>query len=95
MPRKEHPENTAAGKAAKAKAVEVDAPSVATTQETVDRINERGLIGIEVDPTPNENYTVAGVLAGLPTPETDAAQAAVVREHLKDVERRIANVGER
>lgn len=32
--------------------------------------------GAEVDQTPNENYTVAGVLAGLPVPEA----AAVPRE---------------
>lgn len=29
----------------------------------------KGFYGVEVDETPNENYTVAGVLAGLPTPE--------------------------
>lgn len=29
----------------------------------------RGLHGVEVDETPNENYTVTGVLAGKPTPE--------------------------
>ena len=38
-----------------------------------------GLIGYEIDPTPNEHYTLAGVVAGLPTPETDknAKKAAV------------------
>jgi hypothetical protein len=39
---------------------------------------DRGLRGVEVDPTPNEHYTVAGVLAGKPTPETDEDQAAKV-----------------
>ena len=32
---------------------------------------ERGMIGNPTDPTPNENYTLAGVVAGAPTPETD------------------------
>lgn len=38
-----------------------------------------GYRGIEVDPTPNENYTVAGVTSGAPTPETDVDLAKDVR----------------
>lgn len=34
--------------------------------------------GEEVDTTPNENYTVAGVTSGKPTPETDEDQAKAV-----------------
>ena len=34
------------------------------------------------DPTPNENYTVAGVTAGAPTPETDKAAEQAAREAL-------------
>jgi hypothetical protein len=41
---------------------------------------ERGLRGTEVDPTPNENYTVAGVTAKKPTPETDADTKAEARK---------------
>lgn len=37
---------------------------------------EAGLLGVEVDPTPNEHYTVGGVIAGKPTPETDADAAS-------------------
>lgn len=37
---------------------------------------EAGLLGVEVDPTPNHAYTVAGVIADEPTPETDADAAA-------------------
>lgn len=37
---------------------------------------DQGYRGSKVDPTPNEHYTVAGVLAGKPTPETDADQHA-------------------
>jgi hypothetical protein len=40
-------------------------------QATLDEINEKGFRGDKVDPTPNENYTVAGVTSGAPTPETD------------------------
>lgn len=40
-------------------------------QETVDAEEAQGFRGTKVDPTPNENYSVAGVLAGKPTPETD------------------------
>lgn len=32
----------------------------------------KGYRGVQVDTTPNENYTVAGVLAGKPTPETES-----------------------
>src|SRR4051794_6913012 len=32
---------------------------------------EQGFIGVKVDPTPNEHYTVEGVTANKPTPETD------------------------
>jgi hypothetical protein len=45
-------------------------------QATVDAENEQGFIGTKADPTPNEHYTVAGVLAGKPTPETDPKAAA-------------------
>jgi hypothetical protein len=37
---------------------------------------EEGFRGAKVDPTPNENYTVAGVTANAPTPETDPGLAA-------------------
>lgn len=45
----------------------VDPDEVVATEE------EQGFRGTEVDPTPNENYTVAGVTSGAPTPETDDA----------------------
>jgi hypothetical protein len=35
--------------------------------------------GAVPDPTPNENYTVAGVTRGAPTPETDADLQAEAR----------------
>jgi hypothetical protein len=46
---------------------------------------ERGLHGLEVDPTPNEHYTVAGVTSGKPTPETDAKAAEAARKRLVEL----------
>lgn len=39
-------------------------------QKQFDAEAEAGVRGIVVDPTPNENYTVSGVIKGAPTPET-------------------------
>lgn len=47
-------------------------------QDAEDEVTELGFRGVEVDTTPNEHYTVAGVTAGLPTPETHPEQAAKV-----------------
>lgn len=49
------------------------------TAETSSPTEEPGLRGDEVDQTPNDNYTVAGVTAGKPTPETDDKAAADAR----------------
>ena len=49
-------------------------------QEAFDEANERGYFGAVTDPTPNENYTVAGVTSGKPTPETDDKLAAEARK---------------
>lgn len=57
------------------KATEAAAKQV---QDAVDRETEQGFRGVGVDPTPNENYTVAGVTSGKPTPETDPKQAEKV-----------------
>lgn len=37
---------------------------------------DQGFFGQKADPTPNDNYTVAGVTSGKPTPETDKDTAA-------------------
>ncbi|MFD5566647.1 hypothetical protein [Streptomyces cadmiisoli] len=63
------------------------APKDAAQQEVqqfVDAAEDKGYIGVPVDPTPKENYTIAGVLAGKPTPETDAGHAREVRQKLDD-----------
>lgn len=39
-------------------------------QQRIDQEVEQGFRGTAVDQTPSENYTVAGVLAGKPVPET-------------------------
>ncbi len=51
----------------------------ADVQAVVDKETEQGFRGVKVDDTPNENYTVAGVVAGKPTPETDADAAEAAR----------------
>lgn len=56
-------------------------------QKAVDEAEEKGYLGVEVDPTPDEHYTVAGVLAGKPTPETDPEHARTIRQHLDDTAR--------
>lgn len=52
-------------------------------QARIDEENEHGLRGIKVDPTPDENYTVAGVTSGAPTPETDQSLREEVRNARK------------
>ncbi len=68
--RKDHPETSAEGQAAKAEA-EANAPGAAEVQSAMDKATQQGFIGVETDDTPNENYTIAGVTSGAPTPETD------------------------
>ena len=59
----------------------------AEVQKVVDEAEDRGYLGVPVDPTPKENYTVAGVLAGKPTPETDPEHARDVRQRLDEADR--------
>lgn len=56
-----------------------EAPEVEEVQKAMDEEQARGYRGTKPDPTPNANYTVAGVIAGKPTPETDATQAEKAR----------------
>lgn len=57
--------------------------SIDDVQAKFDSAEEKGHFGERVDPTPLEHYTVAGVIAGKPTPETDAdaSLAAVQATH--------------
>lgn len=42
----------------------------AEVQAKFDEAAEKGYFGVVPDETPNENYTLAGVIAGKDTPET-------------------------
>lgn len=57
-------------------------------QKAVDEAEDKGYIGVEVDPTPDSHYTVEGVLAGKPTPETDPDHAREVRQQLDNSARK-------
>jgi hypothetical protein len=59
----------------------------AEVQQVVDEAEDKGYIGVPVDPTDKHAYTVAGVIAGEPTPETDPAHARKVRQELDDAAR--------
>jgi hypothetical protein len=56
---------------------------------------EQGFRGQEVDPTPNENYTLAGQNAGAPVPETDEDAAEKARVAQVDAARNATGVAER
>ncbi|GGM04772.1 hypothetical protein GCM10010099_21120 [Streptomyces cinereus] len=53
-------------------------------QKVFDEATDKGYLGVPVDPTDKHAYTVAGVVAGEPTPETDAEHARKVRQKLDD-----------
>jgi len=44
--------------------------TAADIKAAVDKAAEVGYVGTRGDPTPDENYSVAGVAAGLPVPPT-------------------------
>lgn len=89
-----HPENTPEGQKAKDATIAADT-STAEAQQKADEDTARGFRGIEVDSTPNENYTIAGVTSGAPTPETDEAQAEQVRKDQADVAKQANGVAQR
>lgn len=62
-----------------------EGPGADQVNEVVDTETERGFRGVEVDITPNEAYTVPGVVAGQPTPETDAKAADEAAAHARDI----------
>ncbi len=91
---KPHPENSDEGRKAKADAIAADT-SAAEVQAKADEDQARGFRGVEVDPTPNENYTIAGVTSGAPTPETDDDAAETARKAQKDAANTAAGVAKR
>lgn len=61
-----------------------DAPDdlgASQAQDAMDDETDKGYRGVSADPTPLSHYTVAGVNAGKPTPETSDAQRAKVDDH--------------
>lgn len=92
---RDHPENSDEGQQAKQDAVDADRGTSEQVQETVDAEQERGFRGVDVDPTPNEAYTVQGVTSGAPTPETDDDAAEEARKAQADAARRAAGVAQR
>jgi hypothetical protein len=58
----------------------------AVSSEYAEQLDEnKGFLGAGIDPTPNENYTVEGVTAGKPTPETDAKAYEATKKRRKEV----------
>ncbi len=49
-------------------------------QAAVDEASEPGYVGYNPDPTPNDHYTLSGVVDGLPTPESDREAAQAVTD---------------
>lgn len=49
-------------------------------QEKMDKEQANGFRGLAADPTPNENYTVAGVTSDAPTPETHFGQRRAAKD---------------
>jgi hypothetical protein len=90
----DHPESSPEGQQSKADAVTAD-QSTADMQKRADEDTARGFRGVEVDPTPNEHYSVAGVTSGMPTPETDDGAAEEARKAQADTSRQAAGVAER
>jgi hypothetical protein len=87
---KDHPEGSA-----KADAVPAVKQGPSDPQDVIDKETAQGFRGVEVDPTPNENYTLQGVTSGKPTPETDVTAAEAARKARTDTASKAAGVGER
>lgn len=48
-------------------------------EKGINEAAEQGFFGVRPDPTPLDHYTLPGVLAGKPTPETDEKLAGKAR----------------
>lgn len=69
---------------ARKKTDDADDLGAGEVQEAFDAAEDKGFFGKKVDPTPNENYTVAGVTSGAPTPETDVDAHDAARKKLRE-----------
>lgn len=95
MALKDHPEKSPAGQKTKQDAVEADSSVSDQVADAIAQETSQGFRGVEVDPTPNENYTLAGVTSDAPTPETDVDAAEAARKAQAEVAAKAAGVGER
>ncbi len=80
--RADHPEFTAAGLAAKARA-EAATPCNTEVQSNVDAATRLGYIGVRADPVRDEEYTIAG-LTGATATTLATAPAAVESEGIDE-----------
>jgi hypothetical protein len=55
---------------------------------------DAGFFGVRQDPTPNHAYTVEGVAAGEPTPETDDAAKQAALDRRGELEARFGGTGD-
>lgn len=62
----------------------VETEAAKHAQTVMDEEAKKGFRGVEVDDTPNSAYTVAGVVAGEPTPETDVELSRKRRAELDE-----------
>lgn len=62
----------------------VETEAAKKVQHAMDIEAEQGFRGVEVDDTPNSAYTVAGVVAGEATPETDVELSRKRRAELEE-----------
>ena len=92
--KRDHAESSDEGKAAKAQAEANDSTAQDVAELVADE-QAQGFRGLKVDPTPNENYTVAGVTSGAPTPETDEGAADAAAKAQKDTAATAAGVAKR
>jgi hypothetical protein len=58
--------------------------NVVTSLEEADKV---GFLGTKVDPTPNTSYTISGVTAHKPTPETDEKAAEKAKARTAELEK--------
>lgn len=89
-PNKDNPQSSA-----KADAVPAAKQGPSDPQDVIDKETAQGFRGVEVDPTPNENYTLQGVTSGAPTPETDDDAAEAARKAQTGAAAKATGVSER
>jgi hypothetical protein len=92
---KSHPETSGEGLQAKTEAENADSVVAGKVADNIGRETEQGFRGVEVDPTPNENYTLTGAASGAPTPETDPEAAEEARKARTVTEAKAAGVAKR